>query len=278
MLKKGLPHALLFTGPSGCGKTTLARVLKNKLRCSDHDFKEMNCADFRGIDMVRDIRASVNLAPMNGECRIWLIDECHELTKNAQNAFLKLLEDTPRHVYFFLATTDPGKLLKTIITRCSQIKVALVPDRELSKHLETIIKAETKTVPGDVLEKIVETAEGSVRKALVLLDQVIGMDNEKEQLSVIQRAEAEREGIAVARALMNPRIRWPEMAKVLKETTEEPETIRWIVLGYMRSVLLGGGKLAPRAAGIIEEFSEPFYNSKAAGLTFACYSIICGGD
>jgi len=69
------PHASLFSGPSGCGKTTLARIMRNKLDCGDPDFAEVNCADFRGIDMVRDIRSRMNLAPMSGECRVWLIDE-----------------------------------------------------------------------------------------------------------------------------------------------------------------------------------------------------------
>src|SRR5690606_3369465 len=108
-----IPHAMLFTGPSGCGKTTLARILRVKLRCSDNDFQEINAADFRGIDSIRSMRQQVGAAPLGGDSRIWLIDEAHSMTADAQNAFLKLLEDTPRHVYFFLATTDPQKLKKT---------------------------------------------------------------------------------------------------------------------------------------------------------------------
>ena len=118
------PHSSLFSGPSGCGKTTLARIMRNKLDCGDQDFQEVNCADFRGIDMVRDIRNRMNLAPIGGECRVWLIDEAHQLSSQAQNAFLKILEDTPSHVYFMLATTDPQKLIPTIRTRCAEFKVS----------------------------------------------------------------------------------------------------------------------------------------------------------
>src|SRR5688572_25883760 len=114
MIDKGrLPHTILFSGPSGCGKTTIARILKGILECSDLDFFEINCADFKGIDMVRDIRRYVGIPPLHGKSRVWLIDEAHQLTKDAQNAFLKLLEDTPKHAYFMLATTDPQKLLPT---------------------------------------------------------------------------------------------------------------------------------------------------------------------
>ena len=106
-----LPHTLLFHGPSGTGKTTLARIVKNELGCLPTDFHEHNSSDFRGIDFIRELRSKVNLAAA-GPCRVWIIDECHQLTRDAQNAALKILEDTPSHVYFFLCTTDPQKLIK----------------------------------------------------------------------------------------------------------------------------------------------------------------------
>ena len=107
--RKAIPHAILFTGPSGVGKTTLARILQRKLKCVGNDFVEMNAANDRGVGIIRSIQNKVGLAPMLGSCRIWLMDEAHQLTSDAQSAFLKLLEDTPSHVYFMLATTDPQK-------------------------------------------------------------------------------------------------------------------------------------------------------------------------
>src|SRR5687768_10085551 len=91
-----IPHAILFTGDSGVGKTTIARILKDHLECGDPDFIEVNAADSKGIDMVRDIRSRAGLSPMAGPCRVWLIDEAHKLTTDAQNCILKILEDGPR--------------------------------------------------------------------------------------------------------------------------------------------------------------------------------------
>ncbi len=103
MIKRDtLPHTILFHGPSGCGKTTLARILKNQLDCSDVDFKELNCSDHRGVDTIREITRTMNMAPTGGKVRIWLLDEVHQMTKDAQNAALKIFEDTPNHVYFLL--------------------------------------------------------------------------------------------------------------------------------------------------------------------------------
>lgn len=273
MLKKGFPHSILLSGPSGCGKTTIARILRGKLRCGEHDFSEMNCADFRGIDMVRDIRGTMNLAPMGGECRIWLIDEAHQLSSQAQNAFLKILEDTPKHVYFMLATTIPEKLLKTIRTRCTDVTVKSVPADAMAEHLGAVLKAEKKTVDSDVIDKIVECAEGSARKALVLLDTVLGMENVKEQMEVVAKASAQTAGIEIARALMKGE-RWPAVAKILKECNEDPESLRWMILGYFRTVLLGGGKYSARAAQIMSFFENNFYDTKAAGLALCCYLAV----
>lgn len=275
MLKENeLPHSILFTGSSGCGKTTVARILRTELDCGKEDFHEVNCADFRGIDMVRDIRSRMNLAPMNGSTRCWLIDEAHQLSSQAQNAFLKILEDTPKHVYFFLATTDPNKLINTIRTRCSSFKMESLKPKSAVELLESVMDKEGIEIEDEVIDAVVNLGDGSPRQLLVLLDSIKHLDDSEEQLSLIYKSETKREAIEIARTLMKPKPVWSEVAAVLKTVQEEPESIRWMMLSYANSILLKGGRKAGHAYIIIDAFRDNFYDSKKAGLSAACYEIV----
>ena len=273
--RNDVPHALILSGPSGCGKTTVGRILKTHLECGDADWFEINAADAKGIDVVRDIRRYASLSPMEGNTRIFLIDEAGKLTGDAQNALLKPLEDSPSHAYFILATTDPGKLLKTIHTRCTEIKFRPLELDVIRKLVKRVVEKEDMKVNGDVIDEIAEAAEGSARKALVILEQVGWLDDVKAQLAGVSAASVHKDqAILLARALINPRARWAEVAALLKENKDDPEQVRYLLLGYARSVMLGGGKLAPRAFVIIDIFARNFYDSKQAGLAAACWEVI----
>lgn len=276
--KDSIPHSILLTGPSGCGKTTIARILKNHLNCGRQDFVELNCADFRGIDNIRDIRRQVGYNPISGDTRIWLIDEAHMMSKDAQNAFLKLLEDTPEWVYFMLATTDPKKLIPTIHTRCSEIKLESVTAKDLEKLVNRVINLEGLKVSKSIIEEIVEAADGSARKALVILEQVGHLGSDEEQLKAIQTTTFNKvEAINLARELSTPSASWPKVAAILKGISEQdPEGIRYLILSYSRTILLGGGPLSKRAFKIIDIFSRNFYDSKHAGLAAACWEVVFG--
>jgi len=277
LANNSVPHCILASGPSGCGKTTLLRILKGSLDCSDMDFKEINAADARGIDMIRDVKRSMHLAPISGKSKVFLIDECHQLTSQAQESILKMLEDTPKHVYFFLASTVPGKMLKTILTRSTIITVELLTNKQLAGLIQKVYQSELEeNLREDVCDKIVELAEGSARKALVLLHQVIDCDNCDEMLNLLSQGSLETDAIQIARLLLNPRTRWKEMGDTLRSlsTTEEAESIRWLVLSYMSKVAMSGGKASGRAVMIIDEFSGNFFDTKKAGLIAACYNVI----
>jgi DNA polymerase III gamma/tau subunit len=270
-----VPHAIMLTGPSGCGKTTTALILKDLLECSDMDFQDMNCADFRGIESVRDIRQTVRLMPVSGKSRIWLIDEAHKLTNDAQNAFLKLLEFSPQHAYFMLATTDPNKLLPTIRTRCTAIQFKPLDEPSMVQLLKTVCAAEKAKISADVSDKIVEVAEGSPRKALVLLEQVLSLDDEKSRLACCVSSDTEKQAIDICRGIMSG-ASWSVIAKIIKEVKEEPETVRRMMLGYFNSVLLGGGKMAMKAAHAINSLRDNVFDSGRAGLTLAIWEAIHG--
>jgi DNA polymerase III gamma/tau subunit len=268
---KRLPHALLFTGPSGTGKTTLARLVSKKLGCNEGDFQEINAADFNGIDMIRSMRTRAMLHPLHGTCRVFIVDEAHAISKEGQSALLKILEDTPQHVYFFLATTDPAKMLKTVTSRCTEIKVKEMTDAYQKQLLESVCAQASITIKEEVANKIVECAGGSARSALVLLNKIVGIDA-AEQLDVIERNASQQQGIGLARALLN-RQPWTKVAALLKTIDEDPEALRWMVLTYMSSVMLNTGPASPRAYEILKEFQFNFWDSKKAGLVQACYVL-----
>lgn len=271
--RKSKPHAFLFTGPAGSGKTTLARIAVDLLDCCESEFTELDAADFRGIDMVRDLRRKMHYRPSRGPCRVWLLDECHKLTTDAQEALLKALEDTPKHIYLLLATTNPEKLKTTLKRRCTPFELSALSVSQIKTHLSEVSDEEKKKVPDEVLKQISQDCIGSLGMALMLLDKIIDMPK-KQMLAAAKRAAAEEsETIELCRALIK-KAPWKSITKILRGLTAEPETARRNVLGYCNSVILNGD--SPRAFLIMDAFSEPFYDTGAPGLTLACYNALYG--
>lgn len=277
MLRKGtLPHFLVFTGSSGVGKTTLARILAEKLKATD--FREINAASTRGIDVIRDILETSRYAPIDGGFRIWLIDEGHMLTGEAQNASLKLLEDYPTRDYFIMATTRPDKIISTIMSRACVINLKPLETPALQSLVMEVSSLEGFNVSVDLLDAVVEAAQGGARKALTLLHQVMSVEDEGKRLALITCPEGERQAIEVFRGLLNPKGGWPDMQKILLSITEEPETVRQMVLSCCNTTLLTGKPAqAGRAAAIVDVFAFPFHDSGKAGLTKACWDVLQAG-
>src|ERR671914_1265455 len=186
-------HAYLFSGPRGTGKTSTAKVLAMGLNCekgptpepdgtcdscraivgnSSMDVLEMDAASNRGIDEVRDLRDRVNLAPVQGRMKVYIIDEVHMLTTEAFNALLKMLEEPPEHVVFVLATTEKHKVLPTIISRCQGFDFKRPGVETLVKKLTEIAEAEGIEAEPEALTVIAREGRGSFRDAEGLLDQL----------------------------------------------------------------------------------------------------------
>lgn len=269
------PHVYLFYGKSGTGKTTLARIVASKLNCTPENVIEIDSAQFNGIDTVRDIKKNAPYVPIGGGSRVIIIDEVQKMTKDAQNAFLKLLEDTPSHLYFILCTTDPQTLLPTIKGRCSQYQTTPLEDEEMMELLTEVVDKEGDEVDEEVLNQIIIDSQGQSRNALTILEQVLATPSKRRLAVAKKSAEQQSEAIHLCRALLN-RKGWNTIKEILSGLKhQEPETIRRIVLGYANSVLLGkGGKMDYNAFIILECFEEPFYNVGFPGLTLACYRAI----
>jgi DNA polymerase-3 subunit gamma/tau len=273
LLEKGkdCPHTFLLHGPTGCGKTTIARIIATKLNCIGQDLYELDSAHFRGIDTVREVRKMSKLKAIEGATRVWIIDECHKMTNDAQNALLKILEDTPAHVYFVLCTTEPQKLLSTIKGRCSQFQVVPLPETQMKGLLKKIARDEGETLTEEVLNVIVESSTGHPRNAIQILEQVLNGDPTRRQETAFKAAEQLSATIELCRALMG-RSPWTKIAAILNGLKDqEAESIRRAVLGYCQAILLKGDNIL--AASILEVFIEPFYDSGFPQLVFACYTI-----
>ena len=267
-----VPHSILLTGPTGCGKTTIARILAEKIGAVGSDIREIDSADFRGIDTIREMRKQTQFRPMESDSRVWIIDECHKLTNDAQNALLKILEDTPAHVYFVLCTTDPQKLLPTVKGRCSTFQVSLLNDVEMMRLLRFVTKSEGETVQKIVYESIIRDSLGHPRNALQILEQVLSVGQDLRLETAQKSAEEQSQSIELCRALIG-RASWKKVAGILNGLKDQDaEGIRRHILGYCQAILLKESN--DQAALIIEELYEPLYNVGFPGLVYSCYSIL----
>lgn len=203
-----------------------------------------------------------------------LVHNCHKLSNDAMNALLKALEDTPKHVYYILCTTDPQKLISTVRSRCQQFKVELLTEKQILILLKRIIKKEGGEVNKKVLDQIIQDSLGHPRDAIQVLEKVLSVPEEKQLKIAKKAAETQNQVIELCRALLKME-NWNKISSILKGIkNEDPEKIRLAVFGYCSSVLLNGKN--NNAAIIMEEFQEPFFNNGFNGVVFACYSIICG--
>lgn len=268
-----MPHSILLHGPRGVGKTTIARIIARCLGCRSSDLLEINNADYTGVDIVRDIRRALYQSPLFGKCRVFVLDECHRLTSAAQSSLLKMIEEPPSHVYFILCTTDPDRLLDTIRDRCLPIRLQALPQEYILGILNNVCLKEGIRIKQSVLNKIAEYNTGSARGALVALDKVRALPSEKEQLAAIEQATIEAQVISLARVLSKEGSSWKDVTSVLRTLEkEDPEQIRYIVLGYAKTMLLNAGSV--RGFAMINAFRDNFYDCKFAGVIAACAQVV----
>ncbi len=190
-------HAYLFAGPKGSGKTTIARIMAKALNCTGRrlakdsfepcnrclsckeimagkslDLIEIDAASNRGIDEIRELREKIRFAPTSSQFKIYIIDEVHMLTKEAFNALLKTLEEPPKHAIFIMATTEPQKILPTILSRVQRFDFHKATLEEISKLLERVTRNEGIKINEDALKLIGQLAFGSYRDALSIMEQI----------------------------------------------------------------------------------------------------------
>ncbi|MEK7481973.1 MAG: DNA polymerase III subunit gamma/tau [Patescibacteria group bacterium] len=209
-----LAHAYLFFGPRGSGKTTMARLVAKIANCETRiknqefrikgepcnecsackeidegrafDVIEIDAASNRGIDEIRDLKEGIRVSPASFRYKVYIIDECHQLTKDAFSALLKTLEEPPEHAIFILATTEYEKMPATIVSRVQRFHFKRLPLVKIVEKLKSISKAENISADESALELIAASAEGSLRDAESLLDQMTSLNEEKISLESVE--------------------------------------------------------------------------------------------
>ena len=187
-------HAYLFCGPRGTGKTTIAKIFARMLNCtstednqpcgecenckmalngSHPDIIEIDAASNNGVEEVRNLIDRVKYAPMQGQYKIYIIDEVHMMTKSAFNALLKTIEEPPKHIVFIFATTEPNKVLPTIISRCQRFDFSKVSAKDIVQRLSIVCEQEKIQIDAEAIGLIASLADGGMRDALSILDQCV---------------------------------------------------------------------------------------------------------
>lgn len=276
LAKEAVPHAIMLEGPSGCSKTTLARILAKELGAtSELAYQEVNAAEERGIGMVAELGNDVRRNILGGN-RVWVLDEVQSLTKAAQNSLLKHLEEAPKYAYFVLCTTDPQKLLPTLLNRCSRIRIRALTDVALGEIIDRITAAEQRELPVEVRAAIIDYAGGSGRKAVVKLEQCLAATQPENMLAVIAQEEQFQVAIKDLCEIFTggKNATWKETAKIFSALEEEPEMIRRSILGWVASALTKGwSRTIPDQllAEILRIFQFDVFNSGKPGLLLMVY-------
>lgn len=204
---KRIAHAYLFAGPRGTGKTTIAKLFAKAINCEDFNeeacdncpsclaFKENNHPDIieldaasnNSVDDIREIIEQVPYSPIVGKYKVYIIDEVHMLSSSAFNALLKTLEEPPAHVVFILATTDPQKIIPTVLSRCQRYNFSKISNLNMKKKMVEILNKEHLQYENKALDEVAMLAEGGMRDALSILEQVLSYNNDGIFLEDVQR-------------------------------------------------------------------------------------------
>lgn len=281
IIGNNISHAYLFTGPRGSGKTTIARLFAKAINCEKPngaepcnkcsscleimqgrsiDLIEIDAASHTGVDEIRELIEGIKFSPVKSHYKIFIVDECHQLSKSAANALLKTLEEPPAHAIFLLATTEAHKMITTIVSRCQKFDFKRLQVPEIIKKLEFIAKKEGTKFDEGALSLIALNSRGSFRDAESLLDECMSFSGErsliktediKELLGIVEVAEISKfVDLVLAK---NTKDAVLSLNKMANDGVDIPEFTKTLVF-YLRQALL-------------LKIDSNFLNSETSGLS-----------
>ena len=183
---KDYKHAYLFTGPSGCGKTTIARILSSKINGNLQGLEEIDAASNSGVENVRNIVKSAKERSLNSSYKIFLIDECHSISTQGWNAFLKCIEEPPEYTIFMFCTTNPEKVPVTIVNRCQRYNLSKISSDKIIDRLTYICESEGYTNYSETVEYISKLCNGGLRDAISDLEKVVSLNTDLDIKNTIE--------------------------------------------------------------------------------------------
>lgn len=273
------PRAYLFVGPSGCGKTTLARIIAKVLQIPTINRVEIDAASYSKVEEIREIVDTVHLSGVTVNRRMYIVDECHALSRQAWQVLLKPIEEGHRGVYWALCTTEVSKVPQTIVTRCQSYTLRALPPDEILNYVAEINNAESLECSDDVLEVIATNCGGSPRLALQYLSMCRGLEDPDAAYNTISKVGTDAQAIDLIRMIVTRNgFTWRAAVKLLQKLeAQDPETTRLQCLNYAAKVLLGttDQNKALWLLQILDVFGKPFYSSEKMAPLLRAVGELC---
>lgn len=272
------PKVFLMSGPSGSGKTCLTHIYARKMNCPPEgfDFRTIDASKDRGIDKIRAEVEIMGSSPMgkDSECRTWLFDEAHQLLQPSQEALLKVCEEVPAKTTIIFATTVPEKLGKALRSRCKNVTVTSLSNKDMAINMSYVAKKAGIEIDVESIKRLVLASDGNTRSSIQLLENYQlngGNVDDAIAMGSGSSSKLEADAITLCRAIVSKGQKdWSMVKDFMQIYKGQHESVRQAILGYLKACVLGAKTASDRQRFVIlmECFIQPFYGNEEAGLVY----------